>query len=136
MKYRRNKILKNNFFATIAFELCSVLVLFYHSRIFFMLYINEKLWKKVRIFLGFFSFPVFDDGGPYHYRNQNIDLLCKSMVWLIYDKKLCHRRFKFTRGVGFISRYRINTEYALWLSTEAFVHTCSMYKLLKKILQN
>ena len=26
------------------------------------------------------------------YRNQSIDLLCRSMGWLLYDRGLCHER--------------------------------------------
>ena len=29
---------------------------------------------------------------PLSYRNQFIDLLCKSMDWLLYDRDLCHER--------------------------------------------
>ena len=28
------------------------------------------------------------------YRNQSIDLLCKSMDWFLYDRDLCHERVK------------------------------------------
>ena len=30
------------------------------------------------------------------YRNQSIDLLCKTMDWLLYHRDLCHERVKFT----------------------------------------
>ena len=26
------------------------------------------------------------------YKNQSIDLFCKSMDWFLYDKDLCHER--------------------------------------------
>ena len=29
---------------------------------------------------------------PLSYRNQSIDLLCKSMDWFLYDNGLCHER--------------------------------------------
>ena len=28
------------------------------------------------------------------YRNQSIGFLCKSMDWFLYDRNLCHKRFK------------------------------------------
>ena len=28
------------------------------------------------------------------YRNQSIDLLCKSMAWFLYDRNLRHERVK------------------------------------------
>ena len=32
---------------------------------------------------------------PLSYRNQSIDLLCKSMDWFLYDKGLRHGRVKY-----------------------------------------
>ena len=32
------------------------------------------------------------------YRNQSIDLYCKSMDWLLYDKDLCHKGLKNMEG--------------------------------------
>ena len=32
--------------------------------------------------------------GPLSYRNQSIDLLCKSMDWFLYDNGLRHERVK------------------------------------------
>ena len=37
---------------------------------------------------------LFRDGGPLSYRNQPIDLLCKSMDWFLYDMDLRHERVK------------------------------------------
>ena len=31
---------------------------------------------------------------PLSYRNQSIDLLCKSMDWFLYDSGLRHKRVK------------------------------------------
>ena len=36
----------------------------------------------------------FHEGGRYSYRNQSIDLLCKSMDWFLYDIGLRHERVK------------------------------------------
>ena len=36
---------------------------------------------------------------PSSYRNQSIDLLCKTMDWFLYDNGLCHERVKFTAKV-------------------------------------
>ena len=35
---------------------------------------------------------LFHDGDHYHYRNQSIDLLCKSVDWFLYDNDLRHER--------------------------------------------
>ena len=32
---------------------------------------------------------------PLSYRNQSIDLLCKSMDWFLYDNDLRHERVNF-----------------------------------------
>ena len=43
-------------------------------------------------------FKLFNDGGGYHYRNQFINLLRKSMDWFLYDNGLRHERVKLSRS--------------------------------------
>ena len=44
------------------------------------------------------------------YRNQSIDLLCKSMDWFLYDNSLCHERVNSTlsKSLYFINKYWTN----------------------------
>ena len=37
---------------------------------------------------------------PISYRNQSIDLLCKSMDWFLYDIGLRHERVKYVKNKG------------------------------------
>ena len=37
-------------------------------------------------------YELFNDGWSLSYRNQSIDLLCKSMEWFLYDRDICHER--------------------------------------------
>ena len=37
---------------------------------------------------------------PLSYRNQSIDLLCKSMDWFLYDNNLRHERVNYKRSHG------------------------------------
>ena len=41
--------------------------------------------------------------GPVSYRNQHIDLLCKSMDWFLYDRNLRSERANAVRNIEFIS---------------------------------
>ena len=77
---------------------------------------------------------------PLPYRNQSIDLLCKSMDWFLYGKGLCHERdkltkkcYSFTDGIG-------SPNFAVFLlseispiKTEAVVYRCSSIYVFLKI---
>ena len=52
-------------------------------------------WLHEIIFLVFFlSFLTISWWRSLSYRNQSIDLVCKSMDWCLYGRDLCHERVK------------------------------------------
>ena len=51
------------------------------------------LWKKDNIL----QILILSWWRPLSYRNQPIDLFCKSMDWFLYDNSLCHERVKENR---------------------------------------
>ena len=44
-------------------------------------------------------------GRPLSYRNQTIDLLCKSVGWFLYDRGLCHERVKCFAEKGALKNF-------------------------------
>ena len=45
---------------------------------------------------------------PLPYRNQSIDLLCKSMYWFLYDNGLRHEKVKLPQEVELLSLKNFN----------------------------
>ena len=52
------------------------------------------LINSIFFFPTIFRFLTLSWRGPISYRNQSIDLLCKSMDWFLYDIDLRHERVK------------------------------------------
>ena len=48
---------------------------------------------------------------PLSYRNQSIDLLCKSMEWFLYDNGLRHERIKISVS-GYFKNYSVELKKA------------------------
>ena len=41
------------------------------------------------------------------YRNQSIDLLCKSIDWFLCDRDLCHEKVEVDCAIRFLIRYNL-----------------------------
>ena len=59
----------------------------------------------------FFHIYLIFHERPLSYRNQSIDLLCKSLDWFLYDNGLCHERVKFVYVHIFIYQPLIAKKY-------------------------
>ena len=73
---------------------------------------------------------------PLSYRNQSIDLLCKSVDWFLYDNGPRHKRVKRKHNPRMtIICYQVLS--LGWLfSTETVVRRCSVKKIFLEISQN
>ena len=71
------------------------------------------------------------------YRNQSIDLLCKSMDRILYDRELCHERVKNTQI--FWTHLQIGSHVTNYLSENA-VHqiniTINLIKFIQVLIDN
>ena len=55
---------------------------------------NKVTWIFAIFLQQYVTFLTFSRRRPISYRNQSIDLLCKSMDWFLYDIGLRHERVK------------------------------------------
>ena len=60
------------------------------------IFLNFKEYNGLNIFLHFFPILTLSWRKPLSYKNQSIDLQCKSMDWFLYDNGLRQVRVKTT----------------------------------------
>ena len=64
---------------------------------------NNKLFENIAL-NPTISIQLFHDGETLSYRNQSIDLPCKSMDQLLYDKDLGHERVNTITFINYMKR--------------------------------
>ena len=82
-------------------EIVSVVTFLRDIKQFTPIFHLHTLWKRQKIWLISLLDLTLSWRRPISYRNQSIDLLCKSMDWFLYDIDLLHERVKVDFTISF-----------------------------------